>query len=203
MFVLVIFDWDSRIGCPRMKLYFLATFISLSLLPFHPATAQPVSTQVYFSPHGGCTEAVVDAINTAKTTILVQAYSFTSVPIAQALVNAKHRGVEVLVILDKSQRRERKSSADFVVHEGIPTWIDEKPTIAHNKVVVIDSHMVVTGSFNFTKAAEEKNTENLLVIDDPELAVKYTKNWKARQGCSVLYGVNENDEPTTRRFDHP
>ena len=186
-----------------MKFNFLIPFFAFSFFLIIPGLTQPVSTQVYFSPHGGCTEAVVDAINTAKTTILVQAYSFTSIPIAQALVNAKHRGVEVLVILDKSQRRERKSSADFVVHEGIPTWIDEKPTIAHNKVVVIDSHMVVTGSFNFTKAAEEKNTENLLVIDDPELAVKYTKNWKARQGCSVLYGVNENDEPTTRRFDHP
>ena len=170
-----------------MKLYSLVAFISLSLLPVHPATAQPVSTHVYFSPHGGCTDAVVDALNSAKTTILVQAYSFTSAPIAKALVNAKKRGVEVLVILDKSQRRERYSSADFVAHEGIPTWIDEKPAIAHNKVVIIDGHIVMTGSFNFTKAAEENNTENLLVIDDPELAVKYSENWKARQGVSMVY----------------
>ena len=91
------------------------------------------------------------------------------------------------MILDKSQRRERYSSADFVAHEGIATWIDAKPAIAHNKVMIIDGHIVVTGSFNFTKAAEEKNTENLLVIDDPDLAVKYTGNWKARQGASVVY----------------
>jgi len=170
-----------------MKFNFLALFFTLSLCVIAPGTAEPVGTHVYFSPHGGCTEAVVDALNSAKTTILVQAYSFTSAPIARALVDARKRGVEVLVILDKSQRRERYSSADFVAHEGIPTWIDEKPAIAHNKVVIIDGHIVVTGSFNFTKAAEEKNTENLLVIDDPELAVKYTKNWKARQGCSVVY----------------
>jgi len=170
-----------------MKSYFLAPLLALSLFLIHPATAQPVSTHVYFSPHGGCTEAVVDALNSAKETILVQAYSFTSAPIAQALVNAKHQGIEVQVILDKSQRRERYSSADFVIHEGIPTWIDEKPAIAHNKVIVIDGHIVVTGSFNFTKAAEEKNAENLLVIDDSELAVKYTKNWKSRQVDSVPY----------------
>ena len=170
-----------------MKLYSLAAFITLTFFAINPVSAQPVSTHVYFSPHGGCTEAVVDALNSARTTILVQAYSFTSAPIAQALVAAKKRGVQVLVILDKSQRSERYSSADFVAHEGIPTWIDEKPAIAHNKVMVIDGHIVVTGSFNFTKAAEEKNTENLLVIDDPELAVKYTGNWKARQGYSVVY----------------
>jgi phosphatidylserine/phosphatidylglycerophosphate/cardiolipin synthase-like enzyme len=49
--------------------------------------------------------------------------------------------------------------------------------IAHNKVMVIDSRTVITGSFNFTKAAEESNAENLLVIDDAELAKKYTQNW--------------------------
>ena len=171
-----------------MNFNFLIAFLAFSLSLIAPAIAHPVSTRVYFSPHGGCTEAVVDALNSAKTTILVQAYSFTSAPIANALVNAKHRGVEVLIILDKSQRTEHYSSADFVAHEGIPTWIDVKPAIAHNKVVVIDGHVVVTGSFNFTKAAEEKNTENLLVIDDPELAFKYTANWKERLDLSMPYG---------------
>ena len=62
-----------------------------------------------------------------------------------------------------------------------------KQAIAYNKVMIIDSHIVVTGSFNFTKTAEEKNTENLLVIDDPELAVKYSENRKTWQENSVVY----------------
>ena len=53
--------------------------------------------------------------------------------------------------------------------------------------MVIDGRTVITGSFNFTKAAEEKNAEDLLVIDDPELAAKYTVNWKAHLGHSVPY----------------
>ena len=65
--------------------------------------------EVFFSPKGGCTEAVVKEINAAKTTILVQAYSFTSTPIAKALVDAHKRGVKVEVILDKSQRTEKYS----------------------------------------------------------------------------------------------
>ena len=71
--------------------------------------------QVYFSPNGGCTDAAVREINAAKTTILVQAYRFTSPPIAKALVDAHKRCVQIQVILDKSQRSEKYSSADFVL----------------------------------------------------------------------------------------
>jgi phosphatidylserine/phosphatidylglycerophosphate/cardiolipin synthase-like enzyme len=142
---------------------------------------------VYFSPKGGCTEAVVKELNAAQTSILVQAYSFTSVPIAKALVDAHKRGVDIQVILDKSQRTEKYSSADFVQHAGIPIQIDDKHAIAHNKVMVIDGGVVITGSFNFTKAAEENNAENLLVIRDKEIADKYAANWKAHADHSEVY----------------
>jgi phosphatidylserine/phosphatidylglycerophosphate/cardiolipin synthase-like enzyme len=144
-------------------------------------------TQVYFSPRGGCTEAVVKSLNDAKSNILVQAYSFTSAPIAKALVDASRRGVRVSVILDKSQRSEKYSSADFVSNAGISTRIDAAHAIAHNKVMVIDNQRVITGSFNFTKAAEEKNAENLLVIDDPSVASRYAANFQSHAAHSGVY----------------
>lgn len=134
--------------------------------------------QVFFSPSGGCTAAVVANLNQAKSNIFVQAYSFTSAPIAKAIVDAKRRGVNVQVILDKSQRTERYSSADFLRNEGVPTFIDAKHAIAHNKIMIIDGATILTGSFNFTKAAEENNAENLLVISDSALAAKYLSNWQ-------------------------
>jgi phosphatidylserine/phosphatidylglycerophosphate/cardiolipin synthase-like enzyme len=91
------------------------------------------------------------------------------------------------VILDKSQRTETYSSADFVVHEGMPTRIDANHAISHNKVIIIDGETVLTGSFNFTKAAQEKNAENLLILHDPTVAVAYTKNWEAHQAHSQPY----------------
>lgn len=145
------------------------------------------NARVYFSPGGGCTEAVVNALAAAKTSILVQAYSFTSAPIAKALVDAHQRGVKVQVILDKSQRSERYSSADFVAHAGIPTFIDDKHAIAHNKIMVIDGQKVITGSFNFTKSAEEKNAENLLVIGDHAMAACYVQNWENHRQHSTPY----------------
>lgn len=118
---------------------------------------------------------------------MVQAYSFTSAPIAKAVVDAHKRGVQVKVILDKSQRTEKYSSADFVAYAGIPVSIDAKHKIAHNKVMIIDGSTVITGSFNFTKSAEEGNAENLLIIYDPDLAVKYTENWKKHGEHSEPY----------------
>jgi phosphatidylserine/phosphatidylglycerophosphate/cardiolipin synthase-like enzyme len=76
----------------------------------------------------------------------------------------------VQIILDRSQQKERYSSAKFMVHAGIPTYIDAAHAIAHNKVMIIDKSTGITGSFNFTKATEEKNAENLLVLRSKELA---------------------------------
>lgn len=145
------------------------------------------SWEVRFSPRGGAAAAVIDALRGAKTEVLVQAYSFTSAPIAAALVDAHKRGVRVEVVLDKSQRSERYTSADFVAHAGIPTRIDDRHAIAHNKVMVIDGGTVITGSFNFTKAAEESNAENLLVIRDAELAGRYAANWRLHASHSDPY----------------
>ena len=171
----------------RLLLALLLACAALSL-PAGDMKAIQGSMQVYFSPSGGCTDAIVTAIDSARTSILVQAYSFTSSPIAKALVEAHKRGVVCKVILDKSQRTEKYSEADFLVHAGIETWIDAEHRIAHNKVMVIDGHTVITGSFNFTKSAETGNAENLLVIRSPELAGKYAENWKKHQEHSTVYG---------------
>jgi len=145
------------------------------------------SVEVYFSPKGGATDAITKELNKAKNTILVQAYSFTSAPIAKALLNAHKRGVKVEVILDKSQRTDEYSSATFLFNAGISVKIDSQHAIAHNKVMIIDGETVITGSFNFTKAAEENNAENLLVIHDKKLAEQYTKNWQEHERHSEVY----------------
>jgi len=82
--------------------------------------------QVYFSPHGGCTDAIVKQLDQAKTSIYVHAYSFTSEPIAKSLVDAHKRSVKISVILDKSQRTENYSEADFLSHAGINVLIDDR-----------------------------------------------------------------------------
>ena len=154
-------------------------------------TNTPDNVQVYFSPNGGCTEAIVGELNKAKAEILVQAYSFTSKEIAKALTDAHKRGVKVQVMLDKSNLTEKYSAADFVAHAGIPLLIDSEHAIAHNKVMVIDGETVITGSFNFTKAAEEHNAENLLILHDKPLASKYGSNWRDHATHSTPYTARQ------------
>jgi len=162
-------------------------FIVLLLL----ATAckpEQTSWKAYFSPKGGCTEAVVREIEGAKISILVQAYEFSSAPIADAIFLAFKKGVKVKVILDKSNVTEKYSAATFLQNHQIPVWIDRKHAINHNKVMVVDDAIVITGSFNFTKKAEESNAENLLVIKSKELAKKYTENWEEHKEHSLHFG---------------
>src|SRR5205807_6025499 len=103
------------------------------------------------------------------------------------LTDAEERDVKVIAILDASNRTKNYSAADFLAHEGIETYIDSQHAIAHNKIIIIDGQTVLTGSFNFTKAAEENNAENLLVIHDAALAAKYAANWKVHLAHSKPY----------------
>ncbi len=152
-----------------------------------PTTQSAIDYDLYFSPRGGCTDAIIEAIDAAKQTVRIQAYSFTSARIAKALLGAHKREVDVQVILDKSQVTQQYSSADFLHNSGIPVFIDRAHAIAHNKIIIIDQNIVITGSFNFTKAAEERNAENLLVIRDGKLASRYSQNWEEHLEHSEPY----------------
>jgi phosphatidylserine/phosphatidylglycerophosphate/cardiolipin synthase-like enzyme len=169
---------------PRRALSLGLLLLLGALLPRIAMAAEttPALVAVYFSPRGGATDAVVQAIHAAQHQILVQAYSFTSAPIAKALLDAHKRGVHVFAMLDKSNETDKYSAATFLVNAGIRTVIDDQHAIAHNKVMVIDRATIITGSFNFTKAAEERNAENLLVITDaPELVQGFCRNFYLRR----------------------
>ncbi len=151
-------------------------------------TLNNVQAKVAFSPDGGGEQIIVEAINNARHQILVQAYGFSNETILVALAQAKQRGIDVRVILDKSNDRGKYSGASYVANAGIPVWIDFKPSIAHNKIMIIDSKEVITGSFNFTASAQHHNAENLLILDNaPELSAVYAKNWQWRFGESRQY----------------
>ena len=145
------------------------------------------STQVYFSPEDECTAAIVNEIHKSKSKIFLQAYSFSSDDIAEALIKAHKRGVPVEIILDKSNRSAKYSAVNSVAKAGIKTHIDAVHSIANNKVMIIDRETLLTGSFNFTKAAEERNAENLLIIKDANLATIYLKNWENHKKHSERY----------------
>ena len=185
-----------------MKRFASFVLISLAVVSTgcRPLTVAPVGSSrgtvcaVFFSPHGGCTDEVVRELRRAQRSVLVQAYSFTSEPIARSLLEARQRGLDVEVILDKSQLTERHSFAGMLARAGVPVRIDEAHAIAHNKVMVIDGQTVITGSFNFTESAEARNAENLLVVRDDAVAAKYRDNWRAHEHHSGFYRAPKEDQ---------
>ncbi|MBY0528185.1 MAG: phospholipase D family protein [Gemmataceae bacterium] len=144
---------------------------------------KPLAVLVHFSPKGGCTDAVVRELASARHEILVQAYSFTSKPIAEALVEAKGRGVHVDILLDHSNEHETHTELGDLLSQGMVPLIDKHHAIAHNKIMLIDGHTLVTGSFNFTNQAEHQNAENLLILKHHrELVRSYRQNFLEHKG---------------------
>jgi len=158
----------------------------IGLLTFVVSTSYAAisSPQVCFTPGENCACLLINEINHTQQSILVQAYSFTAMPIAEALVAAEMRGVDVRVILDKSQVKDQRSVYDYLRAANIPVWIDSHVAIAHNKVMIFDQDEVATGSYNYTKSADRANAENMIILNDSDLAKKYTANWNKRLAAS-------------------
>ena len=149
--------------------------------------------QLAFSPGDDVAGLIVAAIGKARRQVLVQTYSFTHQDIAQALVNARRRGIDVQVIADQRQMETIATSRiDWLAEQGVPVWIDSEHAAAHNKVMVIDNGLpeaaVITGSFNFTQAAQHRNAENLLILrGNPNLTEAYAANWRRHKIHSLPF----------------
>lgn len=183
-----------RVDCKKggivhnaFKIATLSLFVlfTTSSLTFSMPAAGTVD--ICFTPDEDCTGQIVREINAARQEVLLQGYSFTSAPIAKALVAAHRRGVTVEAILDKSQRTERYTSATFLKNSGIPVLIDSQHPIAHNKILCIDRETVETGSFNYSKAAQH-NAENVLIFhNNPALVQRYLENYFEHRQHSEAY----------------
>jgi phosphatidylserine/phosphatidylglycerophosphate/cardiolipin synthase-like enzyme len=179
----------------------LPNILPTASAPPQVLTGQGGDTEVYFSPNGHCTDAVVREISQARSIIMVQAYSFTSAQIAQALGQAHQRGVRVYIIADKSQLSEKYTYVDYTAHAGIDTSIDEEHAIAHNKIMLIDGETIITGSFNFTKNAETSNAENLLILRGRrDLYAAYEENFRAHYQHSHPYAGRGTEQAPQARY---
>lgn len=132
---------------------------------------------VYFSPKGGCADAIVSWINSANSSIYILIYSFTLDSIGRALLEAYSRGVDVKAVFEESQVTQY-SEYWRLKDAGIPVRNDTNPRSMHHKVVIIDEEIVITGSYNWSKTAEEENNENLIIIRSKDIAEIYGEEFE-------------------------
>lgn len=184
----------SLLEAARTRLLLPALFLCLLLVgcPYlsgTPANLSPSgSFEVGFSPHGESLAIILKAIDGARVSILVAAYSFTSKPIAAALLEARKRGVDVRVTADAKSSDGRYSAVTFLANQGVPVRTNSRYAIFHHKFMVIDGKHLETGSFNYSAAAAGKNAENVLLLrDTPEIARIYAAEWERlwREGEDV------------------
>jgi phosphatidylserine/phosphatidylglycerophosphate/cardiolipin synthase-like enzyme len=173
-----------RFSIATMKFFVSLLICGLGLVGW-PSRAQPSAQDmtaevlgVYFTPPANAAAAIVKAIDTSEREVLVQAYGFTHNAIAQALVRAHVRGVKVRVLLDQKSQTSNRYVIGVLQDADIAVRLDGKHAIAHNKVMVIDQEVVITGSFNFTNSAATRNAENFLILKSPDLALQYRLQWQ-------------------------
>ncbi|QZY97793.1 phospholipase D family nuclease [Pantoea dispersa] len=146
------------------------------------AVAAP-SIDVGFSPEGSAQQLVLRTLDSARESIHLMGYSFTSPEVVRALVAARRRGVDVRVVVDDKGNRSKASQAalNVLANAGIPLRTNGQYKIMHDKVIITDGQNVELGSFNYTRSAAESNSENALVVRGvPALAQTYLAHWQSR-----------------------
>lgn len=160
--------------------FFLAVAWSAAFLP---KTGAQVS--VCFSPGGHCETVVLTELNTAKQSVLVQAYNFTSPRIINGLTTLARGGVTVRVLLDRSWHHTADNAEASLTTAGIPVLIDAMHPVAHAKVIIIDDREVLAGSYNWTNNAATRNSEDLLTLTDPRIVTAFVQNWQLHAAHST------------------
>jgi phospholipase D len=153
-------------------------FLILLFLTTSSLASESKFSVCFTPPHNQCGSFIVSHIDQAKKSIYVQAYGFTHPDIINSLKEATKRNVNVEIILDSSNFSKKKLPLIRELEEvGIKIYKAKVSGIAHNKIMIIDEKKVLTGSFNFTKSADARNAENILIVRDRRLVKKYLENW--------------------------
>lgn len=143
---------------------------------------------VLFTPADDCIQAVVNEIDTARTSVRVHSLMLTGEAVARALIRAQDRGVDVWVLLDAANARGPASQASGLQVAGVVVKIDPKPERAHQNVIIIDRETVLTGSFDFSERSQAERADNLLIFKrDSRVSKSFNVNWASRMREGVRF----------------
>jgi phosphatidylserine/phosphatidylglycerophosphate/cardiolipin synthase-like enzyme len=146
---------------------------SLADTPHQSIRLEGIEIETYFSPDDGAVYKIVELVNRANKRIDLLAFTITSDPISNALLRAAERGIEIRGVVEESQSRAMGSDVAALRPAGLDVRLDGNLNLMHHKVMIIDSELVLLGSYNFTRSAEEKNDENTIIVYDPALAEQF------------------------------
>lgn len=183
---------------PQRRLIPAATLAAIVCLAIGAAyRAPPAPIALYYSPRGGCATAITNEIDHATATVDIAAYSLTSKPIADALLRAATRGLQVRLVVDRRQPTAHHGQYPRLATSTIHARIDRKHPLMHQKLLIIDNATTILGSYNFTANAENHNAEILCIIRDPATAHTATEHFTA------LFKQSAPNSPCATSKPHP
>ena len=134
-------------------------------------------TKVYFSPGTDCLNAITDSLRNAKRKARICVFTISDNRIVDAIKEMQLNGVDIKIISDNDKRFDIGNDIEYIARLGIDVKLDTTHAHMHHKFAVIDDTITITGSYNWTRSAETKNYENILVTDSKDVAKIYTKEF--------------------------
>lgn len=139
---------------------------------------RPKLKEAHFFPNPVSEAKLIKHLTSAKNKMIICVFALTNNNMADAIRQAKANGVDIRLIFDDEMMRMPGSDVKALHDEGYPVRVDLDPKAhMHNKFVVIDDRIVITGSYNWTKQATNKNNENVAIFEDKDIAEMYTKEF--------------------------
>ncbi len=149
-----------------------------------------MSNTVFFSPGMDCLHAIQEGIENAKEEIVVCVFTISDDRILQSLLNAHRKGMKIRILTDNEKVHDKGSDIRALVRSGLDLKVDDSKHHMHHKFMIIDGTYTYTGSYNWTRSAERFNEENLVIIEDAELASSFLKQFETLWESAVrLYSV--------------
>ena len=147
--------------------------------------------QILFSAEDGAVDSLIAILNDAQVSIRFLAFSFTDYPMAQAMIARAQAGVDVQGIFETFGSNSPRAELKTLWCAGLPVRQDGNSSFLHDKVIIIDNSIVVTGSLNFSSSADKENEENVVILDNPEIAALYLQEYQKLwdQAMSVPTGA--------------
>jgi phosphatidylserine/phosphatidylglycerophosphate/cardiolipin synthase-like enzyme len=152
-------------------------------------TIEGTRIQALFSPEDSVMSRIVPIVAASKSSVRIMAFSFTHEDLGDAVLGRHAAGVDTAVIFETRGSETKSSQLSRLAEAGVPLRQDGNPSSFHHKVIVVDGHIVITGSLNFSANADESNSENTLVIDNGEIAALYLKEFERCWALGKIPGL--------------
>ena len=178
-------------------------------IPFNLAVDGHIK-QVFFSPDDKVQQVLLHLIEQEKESIKIAVYTFTDGQIADALINAKNRGVKVQVVADPTCLQDKFNKIEQLGDAGFDMYIYDNShskglitSLMHNKFIIFgknhfDHALLWTGSFNLTKSGHRQNQENVVVLDEQDFIVKYLNQFEQLKKRSQRYQKSDQSTKVAR-----